>query len=71
MNDEDDFEIFEEEAGEDWNAIDQDIQPRPSVRAHRRRDWRDVERFREDREMRKILNAQSWFDELDQPERIR
>ena len=35
-------------------------------RGRGRRNWQDVERAREERQMRRLLNAQvDWFDELD------
>ncbi|MGB1557387.1 MAG: hypothetical protein ACPHCJ_06340 [Oceanococcaceae bacterium] len=37
-----------------------------------RRNWRDVERAREEREMRRLLNAHDdWYSDLDKPQRSR
>ncbi len=71
MSREDEFDDFEDESGDDWIDLETATKSEDSVRVRPRRDWRDVERFREDRELKKFLSPQDWFDDLDRPLRQR
>ena len=59
-----------ESSADDWDEAIDDIGLQPSsaalpARGGRRRDWRDAERYREERELRRQLEETAWFDELE------
>ncbi|MGJ8668622.1 MAG: hypothetical protein ACSHXK_03945 [Oceanococcus sp.] len=62
---EDDFEDFEDED----NVSVMDAAPDTiTVRGDRtRRSWRDIERFKEQREIERLNTQDNWYDELDRP----
>ena len=64
----DEDEAFEA-SGDDWAEAIDDTGLQPSsaesqARDGRRRDWRDAERYREERELRRQLEEAAWFEEL-------
>ena len=59
-----------EPSADDWDETIDDIGLQPSSAASpapgaRHRDWRDAERYREERELRRQLEEAAWFDELE------
>ena len=62
-DDDDDFEDFETED----DSVVMDAAPDTiTVRNERfRKSWREIERLREERELEKLNQQDSWFDDLD------
>ncbi|HEX7380577.1 MAG TPA: hypothetical protein VF265_00320 [Nevskiaceae bacterium] len=58
----DDFDDDEAEFSSDDNAVDVPEPVGPDPATERRRDWRDVEKYREERELHKLVR-----DDLDEP----
>ena len=59
--------VDEAEAVDDDVGVDND----PHAPSAKLRDWRDVEKYKEERELRRLIGDELDFDELDKPARKR
>ncbi|HUP92417.1 MAG TPA: hypothetical protein VM074_09235 [Solimonas sp.] len=62
----DEFVDDSESGGEDEVTVDANGESAPSAKL---RDWRDVEKFKEERLLRKLIGDQLDFEELERPRR--
>ncbi len=54
----DDVDVWDEDTGDD----ELELKPRGPV--IQQRGWRDLERFKEERELKKLLEGTDWLDDL-------
>lgn len=53
---------WEAEEGDSLN-VEVDMSPPQRPQVQRQRDWRDLERYREERELKKLMEDDLWLDE--------
>ena len=67
-NDDDDFVDDANDWQDDESEVEQDaIQVKPTL--HRQRDWRDMERYKEERELKRLMQEDYLFDDDERPSR--
>ncbi len=67
LDDSDEFDIGEDDNWGEETADDPPLTVPPG--RPRRRDWRDAERYREERELRRQIGDLDWFEDLDRDRR--
>ncbi len=58
--DDNDWDVEDDEAV--GTSVDMSPPQRPTIA--KQRDWRDLERFKAERELRKLMDADNWLDDL-------
>jgi hypothetical protein len=64
--DQDDDDLIDDDLEwEDDEAVDSEELTAPKrVAVAKQRDWRDLERFKAERELKKLMEADNWLDDL-------